>query len=343
MGFVSDDDGRARKPRPAGAHPSHAHGRHGATGEESPEVARVREQLAALGARIGRPGEQPREEARVSGTAVPQANGTAAREIRKGPRELETEQRVRKAWDQARARATAASPEPAPPSSNASEPRVYEAWSELPERPSEGLSQPGRPELARVRWEGPTGSTGELRVARVVAKAFGSDRRPYDTQPDIMGRVRAIEHEKAWERLQSLVKARERCGADLESRLTSEGFPRPCAHEAVERARRCLLVDDARFAGSFVRSKARAGWGRERVARELRRLGVDDADMEPALDETLPRDDELARARELLARRRVPDTNPVPKLARFLVGRGFNSSVAFSVARERAGEGGDGD
>lgn len=338
MSFVSDDDGRARKPRLAGAHPSHAHGRHGAMGEESPEVARVREQLAALGARTRRPGEQPREEARASGTAT--------HEIRKGPRGLETEQRVRKAWEQARSKATVVSSEPASPvftSSRTSEPRVYEAWSELPERPSESLSRPGRPELARVRWEGPTGSTGELRVARVVAKAFGSERRPYGSQPDIMGRVRSIEREKAWERLQSLVKARERCGADLEARLASEGFPRPCAHEAVERARRCLLVDDARFAGSFVRSKTRAGWGRERVARELRRLGVDDADMEPALDENLPIDDELTRARELLARRRVPDTNPVPKLARFLVGRGFTSSVAFSVARERVGEGGDSD
>lgn len=210
-----------------------------------------------------------------------------------------------------------------------------EAWAETPERTAASTMETQA--AARIRWEG-AGEAGEREVARAVARAFGKTRRRFASARTLHDAIRELEREAAWGRLQSLVKARERSGADLEGRLVSEGFPRPCAREAVERARRCQLVDDARFATTFARAKARSGWGRERVTRELDRLGVAPCDAQATLDELLPRQDEAARARELLARRRVPEVNPVPKLARFLAGRGFPPGIALSAAKERVAQ-----
>ena len=114
-----------------------------------------------------------------------------------------------------------------------------------------------------------------------------------------------------------------------------EGFSAQAARSAVERAQRCGYVDDARYAAAYVRAHQRKGWGRAKIARGLGERGVDPACIEGYPETFFGADDELGRAQEALAGKRIPPTKPVEKLARFLIGRGFSPSLALRAAKER--------
>ena len=209
--------------------------------------------------------------------------------------------------------------------------RGVRVWAELPDKAA-ASSFGGASGVARIIWEG-FDSSGSREVPLKVARAWGEAPVNLGSLAALEARLDELMRSCAWERLQTLVKARERSAQDVRQRLEDGGYPRDVASDAVERARRCQLVDDARFAASFVRAKARAGWGRQRVARELARLGVASDVANEAMGSQIAGVDEATRARAAIARRRIPETNPVPKLARFLAGRGFSSDVALSVAK----------
>ena len=206
------------------------------------------------------------------------------------------------------------------------------AWAEEPERQGGTTFDVASPR-ARISWEGQSGS-GSCEVPPKVAQAFGREPREFASVPRLEAHLEGLMRSCAWERLLALVRARERASADVRAKLVEAGYPGGVARDAVARAERCLLIDDGRFATSYVRAKARSGWGRERIARELGRMQVPDEDVRSALACVLSADEERSRAREALGRKRVPERDPVPKLARFLVGRGFATDVAFGVARE---------
>lgn len=179
---------------------------------------------------------------------------------------------------------------------------------------------------------------GTTRVPVSVARAFGQERRTF-ASPDAFDEALArCAAQCAWKRLLSMTGARERSAAHIERALVDEGFSRDVARDAVQRARTCQLVDDARFAETFIRAKLRAGWGRQRIERALAQEGVD-ATLAPGYpEEYFDAGDEERRAWEALLRKPVPARNPEQKLARFLAGRGFSPGLALRLARRRVEE-----
>lgn len=135
-------------------------------------------------------------------------------------------------------------------------------------------------------------------------------------------------------RMEELIARRDLSAHELRERLGRDGYQDRVIDDIVARAERTGLVDDARFAAAFVRSKASVGWGRLKISRELAQRGIDIEGLGVWPDELLCEEGELERARELAGRRRLTGQNDRQKIMRFLCGRGFSASVAARAARE---------
>jgi len=98
----------------------------------------------------------------------------------------------------------------------------------------------------------------------------------------------------------------------------------------LDRLKEQRLLDDARYAREFARTHAAIRrQGRFRIAQELRRRGVPDHHIEPALDEVFTANDESALLRQRLERKlrsmRGPlDERRIASLYRSLLRAGFS-------------------
>ena len=204
-----------------------------------------------------------------------------------------------------------------------------------------------RPKTCEVRWrlaDSPEGAVdGAMIVPLDVATKLRSSCAAVVSRDELEWRVSKLEGEFAFERLVEGCKARERCASECIDRLVLAGVPRTVALQATERAIRCGIVDDRRYAEVFIATKIRAGWGKSRIERELSLRRVDPYLLEGYPDAFFDVDDERDRAWALLERKPVPSKNPVEKLARFLVGKGFAPGLALSLAKRRVAECGEGE
>jgi regulatory protein len=204
----------------------------------------------------------------------------------------------------------------------------------MPER--RGSSFGGYKPSATLAWEG--ASAGSLSLPACVGRRLeqmgeeeGFDPRSAE---ELVRSVRALEGRMASSRLAELASRREVSTQEARERLQREGFPPEVASSAVRRAAECGLVDDARFADTYVRSKLTCGWGAQRIERELSRRGIDASALEGWPYEYFDPEDERERALELASRRRLTGKNDYAKIVRFLVGRGFGMGVACDAARQ---------
>lgn len=206
---------------------------------------------------------------------------------------------------------------------------------ELPQRGAGSLAGP-RPR-ARLRISSETHGVEAFSVPVAVGRALRARRRSGELAPgsrnELLHLLREVELECGRARVGDLVDRRDYSRKELLDRLGQDGYPSSVAEPLVERAVSCGMVDDARFADSFIRSKLACGWGRLKIERELGRRGIEAASLAGWPDEYLEEGSESERAYELAARRRLTGKNDLQKLVRFLVSRGFSSSVAFDAAR----------
>ncbi len=138
-----------------------------------------------------------------------------------------------------------------------------------------------------------------------------------------------------------LLTDRARTRHELAQALRRKGVPDEAAEQVLGRFDEVGLIDDAAFAGQWVRSRHRfRGLGRRAIAMELRRKGVDDEIAGEALAE-VDGEAEEQRARQLVDRklRSLTLTTPDQRVvaARRLVGmlarKGYPAGVAYGVVR----------
>jgi regulatory protein len=143
-----------------------------------------------------------------------------------------------------------------------------------------------------------------------------------------------------------LLTDRARTRKELAEALRRRGVPDDAATTVLERFDEVGLIDDAAFAGQWVRSRhAHRGLARRAIAVELRRKGVSDEDAGEALAE-LDVESEERRARELVDRKlrslTVATADQRASAARRLVGmlarKGYGAGVAYRVVREALAE-----
>ena len=135
----------------------------------------------------------------------------------------------------------------------------------------------------------------------------------------------------AYAKILRLSSVRERSSSSLRTRLASEGYDECEIEEALARAQRCGVVDDARFAESLCRSRIAAGRGLSGIRIELEKHGIDPNAVPCAWggDES----EEVERACALLRKKPPTAKNKRDAAYRKLVQRGFGSPVAAAAAR----------
>lgn len=146
--------------------------------------------------------------------------------------------------------------------------------------------------------------------------------------------------EKARGILLRQLTASDKTAKQLKDKLLDKECPEHIADEVIERYSEINLVDDERFAKSWVAARARSrGLARGAIKRELRTKGVDEEIAADALEQI---DDEAEeeRARQLVRARLRPESMGLDrnKALRRLVGmlgrKGYNGGLAFKIARE---------
>jgi regulatory protein len=139
-----------------------------------------------------------------------------------------------------------------------------------------------------------------------------------------------------------LLTERARTRQELAQALRKRDVPDEAAATVLERFDEVGLIDDAAFAGQWVRSRhAQRGLARRAIAVELRRKGVADEVAQEALAEVDTAAEEQ-RARELVDRklRSMPADTPERlvtasrKLVGMLARRGYPGGIAYRVVRE---------
>jgi regulatory protein len=143
-----------------------------------------------------------------------------------------------------------------------------------------------------------------------------------------------------------LLTDRARTRQELGQALRRKGIPDEAAGVVLERFDEVGLIDDAAFAGQWVRSRhAYRGLARRAIAFELRRKGVSEEDAGEALAE-VDAESEERRARELVDRKlrslTVATADQRTAAARRLVGmlarKGYGAGVAYRVVKEALAE-----
>jgi regulatory protein len=144
--------------------------------------------------------------------------------------------------------------------------------------------------------------------------------------------------------------------AELRRKLRRKSFEGAEIEAAIEKLRGEGWLDDARFAGALVRTRAAKRHGRSRIARELQAAGVDGEVAASAIAENLDPDAErealsqlaLKRARVLVRRHGqewLLTGEGRNNLSVYLLKQGYDAALVHDVVREtcRAGRSSDGD
>lgn len=177
--------------------------------------------------------------------------------------------------------------------------------------------------------------TGNLEVPAAVARTFGKSGRTFSSLADMKASIEAHSESAAFSRIAKLLDRRDYCTSELFDKLAIDGYPPEVSHAAVDRATRCGLVDDQRYAEGFVAAKRRQGWGMLRIERALEDKGLDSSIVRGDDVPSLSEDDEFDRACAILARRPVPQKDAMPRLARYLANKGFDYAIAMRASRHR--------
>jgi regulatory protein len=143
-----------------------------------------------------------------------------------------------------------------------------------------------------------------------------------------------------------LLTDRARTRQELAQALARKGVPAKEADEVLDRFDEVGLIDDAAFAGQWVRSRhVHRGLGRRAIAVELRRKGVADDVAGEALAE-VDAESEDRRARELVDRKLrslavgTPDERATAarRLIGMLARKGYGAGTAYRVVRAALAE-----
>ena len=205
----------------------------------------------------------------------------------------------------------------------------------LPQRGTRGLGQavPRAEVILRTTQRGEEHIHVPLAVARALdAKARARELLP-SSRAELMFAMGEVSRKCAMDRAAALIDRRDYSEGELSSRLARDGYASQTVESTVRRSVECGLVDNARFADAFIRSKLAQGWGRVRIERELSRRGVDASSVPGWPELYLTDESEEDTAYELASRRRLTGKNDYEKIVRFLSSRGFPLGLATRTAR----------
>jgi len=141
---------------------------------------------------------------------------------------------------------------------------------------------------------------------------------------------------EAFNQAASLCSRSEHCASQIYEKLAHLGVPSEVQERVIARLVDERFIDESRFARAYALDKLRYNhWGRVKIDQMLRILDISPADRQAALAE-LPEDEYLDILHRLVRQKRPSiqgrnDYECRAKLARYLVGKGFEPSLCFRV------------
>lgn len=140
--------------------------------------------------------------------------------------------------------------------------------------------------------------------------------------------------EDAFQRILKLAAMREQSSAKLLNRLISEGYAEAEVESALSKAIEYNIVNDLRYAESYLRSQRASGKGIAKALRDLQSMQIDISEDEDILSYVLECEDtEEQHALDLLNRKPPRSRNLREGAFRRLVSAGYSTQVASSVSR----------
>ena len=135
--------------------------------------------------------------------------------------------------------------------------------------------------------------------------------------------------------------------AELRRKLRAKKFEKDDIDAAIARLHREKWLDDERFAGAFVRTRANKRVGKLRIRRELQAAGVSQATAEEAIAANVDPERERESLETLCARRvrvlvrrhgaeYLESDDAHAKLTAYLVGHGYDSALVRDVVKNAA-------
>ncbi|MGI6217171.1 MAG: regulatory protein RecX [Coriobacteriales bacterium] len=119
----------------------------------------------------------------------------------------------------------------------------------------------------------------------------------------------------------------------MRDKLLSAGFPEEVVEETIDFGVGKKLLNDNRFADFYISAKQEAGWGKQRIERELEEKGVDLDEVPGYPDEYFDDDAEVERAISLVKHHRVNSKNVRESHYRYLLSKGYSPSIASKALR----------
>ena len=169
-------------------------------------------------------------------------------------------------------------------------------------------------------------------VARTLKKLLDDDGIRASSFSQFRQQLDDLSRDCAWKRLLGLIDRRAYSRAEVLAKLKDDGFSVQVCETAVDRACECHLIDDARYGEVYVRGKVYAGWGRERIQRELSRKGIDAESIPGWPDEFFSDEQDFERALAIASRKHLTGKNDFQKIMRLLASKGYSPSIAYRVA-----------
>jgi len=138
-----------------------------------------------------------------------------------------------------------------------------------------------------------------------------------------------ISEQAAYQRLSALCARTEYCIADMKGKMDRWELPDGAEQRIINRLQQEKFIDENRYAHAYVRSKFRFNrWGKDKIVRMLKMKGINDSDIEDALQEINETESDETLTAILEAKMRTvkykTDYELYMKLLRFAVYRGFS-------------------
>ena len=188
-------------------------------------------------------------------------------------------------------------------------------------------------ELEQNTSSAASSAESEGRAAGARTRVGGSSRKK--AEGEHADEEKDTSPEAAFTRAVSLISHAPRTSRDLSTRLKREGFPEASVSAAIERAKRCGLLDDVSYAEQFAETRLARGYGLNRISQELARKGIDVESLGfwHGLREEQDPDAEYEAALAFARGRTFTSKHPGQALFAALMRRGYSSSCAYRVIR----------
>lgn len=207
----------------------------------------------------------------------------------------------------------------------------------LPDRARRAaLAYSAKKPMAEVSLSLDNGRTREIVVPVRVGRVLRDECIPLPQGEDeAFDAIHALEGRVCLAMLTEMLSRRDHGTEEAKRKLRLYGFRDIEIDTAVARATELRFLNDNRFAGYFIEERKRRGWGMRKVEAELKRRGMDPTSIDGWPDAFFSPEDDIERARQILARKIIPSQRGYEKLMRHLVGKGFSFDVASRAVRER--------